>query len=334
MRRLLRMSLACAVIPSTLWAIAALWIDGPLPHVLAQALALLYAFLAVAVLWRVKPFRRALLILAAGFAVVVAGWLAIPASNERAWLPDVARLPGVDINGSVLTFHNVRNFHYTTSDVDFVEHWETRTVDLAHVTGLDMFISFWGPTLYAHTIMSWEFDNAPPLAISIETRKEVGEEYSAVLGFFRQYELYYVVADERDVIGVRDRFRDEHTYLYRLETSPEAAASLLLDYVKSINELREQPSWYNALTTNCTTGIYRHIKTLAPTLVSVDWRLLANGYLDEWLYEQKKINTSKPFAEIKHESDVTEKVKAAGTAPDFGSRIRVGLPGRKQSDAT
>ena len=328
MRLLIRVLLAIILIPASLWAVAALWIDGPSPQAFATAISGIYALAVIVVLWRVRPFRRALLLLAIGFVAVAFWWFSIPARNDRIWLPDVSRLPGVERDGSKLTFHNVRNFHYKTSDSDYEQNWETRTVDLDHLKGLDMFISFWGPTLYAHTIMSWEFDNAPPLAISIETRKEKGEDYSALLGFFRQYELYYVVADERDVIGVRTRFRGEHDYLYRLKTGPEGARNMLLDYVKSINELRTKPAWYNALTTNCTTVIYRHVKTLAPTLVSIDWRLLANGYLDQWLYEQGKINTSKPFPEIRRESEVTDKAKAAGDAPDFAARIREGLPAR------
>ena len=111
-----------------------------------------------------------------------------------------------------------------------------------------MFLCFWGPTLIAHTIASWEFADGPPLAISIETRKEKGESYSAVRGFFRQFELYYVVADERDLIRLRTNFRGEQVYLYRIRMSPEGARAVLLDYLKEVNRLAEQPRWYNALT--------------------------------------------------------------------------------------
>ncbi len=326
MRRVIPWLFAIVMVPVSLWAVAALWIDGPASF--AAGIAGIYALAAVFVLWRLRPLRHALLVVAIGFALVLVWWLGIAARNDRDWMPDVAQLPGVERKGSQLTFHNVRNFHYKTSDADYTPNWETRTIDLDHVSGLDMFVSFWGPTLYAHTIMSWEFDNAPPLAISIETRKEQGEQYSALLGFFRQYELYYVVADERDVIGVRARFRGEREYLYRLKTDAEGARELLLDYVSSINELRDKPTWYNALTTNCTTVIYRHVKTLAPGRVSLDWRLLANGRLDEWLYEHGNINTTQPFAQIRAASEVTDKIKAAGAAADFSARIRAGLPAR------
>src|SRR6202035_2568939 len=112
----------------------------------------------------------------------------------------------------------------------------------------DMFLSYWGPTLIAHTIASWEFDDGRHLAISIETRKERGETYSALRGFFRQYELVYVVADEHDLIGLRTDYRGEQVYLYRLRVSAVPARALLVDYLQEINRLAEHPQWYNALT--------------------------------------------------------------------------------------
>jgi len=200
------------------------------------------------------------------------------------------------------------------------------------VVGVDLFLSFWGPTLIAHTIASWEFSDGRHLAISIETRKEVGESYSALRGFFRQYEIYYVVADERDVVRLRTNFRGEQVYLYRIQVGPDGARALLLDYLKEVNSLAEQPKWYNALTHNCTTTIRYHAQNVAAGR-PFDWRLLANGYLDELGYERGQIDTSLPFAELKKRSDITERARAAGDAPDFSERIRVNLPGARPTAA-
>jgi len=266
-----------------------------------------------------------MLLVAAGVAAVAFWWLRIPPSNDRDWQPDVARPATARFDNSRVTIENVRNFAYR-SETDSDEIWETRTYDLDRLTGVDLFLSFWGPTLIAHTIVSWEFEDAPPLAISIETRKEKGEAYSAVLGFFRQYELYYVVADERDVVGLRTNHRGEHTYLYRVRMSPEQAREVLVNYLETVERLAHQPDWYNAFTHNCTTTIRMHLQHVGLAR-ALNWRLFANGKLDELMYQRGTIDTSLPFAELRARSEITEKAKAAGSAADFSRRIREGLPG-------
>ena len=326
-----RIALALLTVPVAgfcAWAIAALAIDGPTSQLfsasLARPVAGVLALASLGCLVLVRPYRRALLVLGVLSLAVLAWWLHIPPSNDRDWLPDVARAARAHVEGNRVTVENVRNFDYR-SETDFDANWETRTYDLDKLRGVDLFISFWGPTLYAHTIMSWEFENSLPLAISIETRKEKGETYSALLGFFRQFEQYYVVADERDVIGVRDRFRGEHTYLYRLAAPVAGARALLLDYLTYADELADKPKWYNALTQNCTTSIRNRVIHAGGGL-PLDWRLLLNGRLDELLYERGSIDRSMPFEELKRRSEITERAIAAGESPDFSARIREGLP--------
>ncbi|HSD60403.1 MAG TPA: DUF4105 domain-containing protein [Burkholderiales bacterium] len=309
------------------WGAAALWIDGPSARWLAGLLAAGYVALSLALVIRIRVFRGGAVAALLPFAAVLAWWLSIPASNDRDWLPDVARPPVAEINGNLVTIRNIRNFEYRTSDADFVEHWDTRSYDLDRIVGMDLFLSYWGPTLIAHTIVSWEFSDGQHLAVSIETRKEKGEEYSAVLGFFRQFELYYVVADERDVIGVRANHRGEQIYLYRLRAPPDRARALLVHYLVEINRLARQPAWYNALTQSCTTTIEHNVKAIGVAM-AFDWRIFANGRLDELLYEVGSINNTLRFPELRSRSDITAKVKAAGAAPDFSQRIREGLPER------
>jgi hypothetical protein len=260
------------------------------------------------------------------WAAVVMWWSSLAPSNARDWLPDVANAPTATFDGHFVTIHNVRNFTYRT-ETDYTPQWETRTYDLDQITGLDIFLSKWGSPYIAHTIMSWDFANGPPLAISIETRKERGEEYSAVRGFFRQYELYYVVADERDVIGVRASHRGEQVSLYRLAVAPEVARKLLVNYLQAADDLAKQPRWYNALSQNCTTTIRVHVLQIG-IAQPWDYRILVNGKLPEMFYERRSINTDLPLAEMLAQSDVTARAKAAGGAPDFSARIREGLPAR------
>jgi hypothetical protein len=182
-----------------------------------------------------------------------------------------------------------------------------------------------GPTEIAHTIVSWEFDDGQHLAISIETRKAKGESYSALRGFFRQYELYYVVADERDLVGLRTNYRSEQVCLYRIRIPIQQARALLIDYLTEVNRLADHPQWYNALTQNCTTAIRGHAQSIGVG-GRFDWRLLANGHVDQLLYERNQIDTDIPFGVLRNRSNITEKAKAAGDASDFSARIREGLP--------
>jgi hypothetical protein len=306
------------------WAAGAVWFDGPASRALAGTLAALVG-LGGALSLLVLPFGRALLVSLALFAGVTAWWLSIPPRQDRDWLPDVARVPRTIRNGDVLTIENIRNFTYRT-ETDYDEIWETRTYDLSKLKGVDLFLVTWGAPGIAHTIASWEFEDQPPLAISIETRKQKGEVYSAIKGFFRQYELYYVVADERDVIGVRASHRGERPSLYRIDMLPENAKKLLLRYLDEVDDLAAKPRWYNALTHNCTTEIRWNLQAIG-LKNPLDWRIFANAHLPELMYERKTIDTSLPLAELVRISDVTEKAKQADGAPDFSKRIREGLPG-------
>lgn len=326
---LFRLLLAPPLALASLWACAALWIDGPASRPLAGGLAGGFALAALGALVAVARGRRlgrALALWFALFLAVVAWWLSIEPRNDRRWDPSVARLPRAEIHGDLLTIHNVRNFDYRR-ETDFDERWETRTYDLSNLVGADLSVTYWGSPWIAHTIMSWLFADAPPLAISIETRREAGETYSALRGFFRQFELYYVVGDERDLLRLRTTYRPgEEVYLFHLRTPAARARAVLLDYLRTIDDLAERPRWYNALTLNCTTAIRGHIRNVVPE-TRFDWRILLNGKLPELAYERGTIDTSLPFDELMRRSHINERARAADDAADFSRRIREGLPG-------
>jgi hypothetical protein len=306
------------------WSVFALWFDGPRSRALAATMCVAVALSSLLLAMWVRPLLKGLVAAILPAILVGLWWTSIAPSNSRDWAPDVARTARAVFSGSSVTLQNVRNFKYR-SESDYDPRWETRTYDLDRIRGVDLFLSFWGPTRIAHTIASWDFDDGQHLAISIETRRELGESYSALRGFFRQYELYYVVADERDVIGLRTNFRGEQVYLYHIRASASQARALLVDYLKEINQLAEHPRWYNALTQNCTTTIRAHAHN-AGAVGQFDWRLLANGHLDQLLYERGEIDTRLPFDELRARSNITATAEAAGDAPDFSARIRQGLP--------
>jgi hypothetical protein len=328
MMRRLRMTAGVLLTPPLLlavaWGAAALWFDGPADRRAAGTLAAAFALGCLALLLRLRPWRRAILAVLALFAMVLGWWLAIPPSNDRDWLPDVARPATATVEGNRLTVRNVRNFDYR-SESDYTERWETRSYDLGRLKGVDLFLCFWGPTLIAHTIASWEFADGPPLAISIETRKEKGESYSAIPGFFRQFEVYYVVADERDVVRLRTNHRGEQLYLYRIRMSAGQARELLFDNLAEVNRLAQRPRWYNALTHNCTTAIRYHLKNLG-LAQKLNWRIFANGHLAELMYERGSIDTTLPLEELSRRSEITARAKASDQDPQFSRRIREGVP--------
>ena len=221
MRTLRRILLALCLLGFGAWASAALLLaggdPGPSRRVLAAAMAAVAVAGASVVLLRGSGWRTLTAAILPAFAV--AGWYAtLEPSNDRDWLPDVAETPWAEISGDRITIHNIRNFAWRT-EADFTPRWETRTVDLARLEGVDLVGSYWMGDAIAHVMVSFAFEDAPAVAVSIETRKEVGEPYSTMLGFFRRYELVYVVADERDLIGVRTNVRadpPEDVYLYRV----------------------------------------------------------------------------------------------------------------------
>jgi hypothetical protein len=301
----------------------ALWYDLPVSAI-ARKIAALLLFVGFAALWWSGKWK--LRLASIGLPLLVAVWWStIAPRNDRRWLPDVAQSAFAEVHGDQVTFHNVRNCDYRT-ETDYTPHWETRTVDLSKLTGIDMAVNFWGSPYMAHPIISFQFSDAPPLCFSIETRKEVGESYSAIGGFYRQFELIYVVADERDVIRVRTNYRkNEDIYLYRLNISRENARGRFMEYVTALNTLREKPRWYNAITTNCTTSIRsQHTKGQR---AAWDWRMLVNGKADELMYERHAFQTGgMSFSEIKKRSLINEAARAANDAPDFSTRIRADLP--------
>jgi Domain of unknown function (DUF4105) len=310
-----------AAIICTAWSLGAIYFDFPKASAFA-AILFVIAIIAIVIFVRGKLLRLATVF--AAFAIVVLWWLTLKPSNDRAWQRDVAKTPWAEINGDEVTIHNVRNCDYRT-DTDFTPHWETRTVRLSQITGMDVAINYWGSPWIAHPIVSFQFSDGLPLCFSIETRKTMGQQYSTLKGFYRQYTLIYVVADERDCIRLRTNYRREQVYLYHTLASPGQARERFREYINTLNTLHESPRWYNAVTSNCTTSIraQRAVNLRAPW----DWRILFNGKADEMLYQDHAVATGGlSFAELKQRSLIDERARAADQNPDFSKIIREGLP--------
>jgi hypothetical protein len=313
-------------LPAALWATLAVYYSNlPGPPVVRTAAAVAFALGLLAIVLLVRPWPTAGVAVAAAIGGVIVWFLLIPPSNDRDWQPDVALLPWADIGGDRIVMHNVRDNDYRT-ETDYTVRHEDRTVRLSELRTLDVFLVYWGSPAIAHTIMSFGFTGDRYVAISIETRKEKGEDYSAVRGFFKLYEITYVVADERDVVRLRTNFRGEQVYLYRMRVPAEDVRVLFVNYLRYVNGLRERPVWYNALTHNCTTAIRGHRPPTRPRVLT-GWKVLLNGYVDELAYDQGVLDRSLPFTELKKRSLINPAARSADRDPAFSVRIRAGLPG-------
>lgn len=314
--------LLCLV--ATCWAGGALYFDLPIAWLRAP-LAICYGLAMIAVLFLIRNRGRALGLVATGFGVVLLWWLTIKPSNEGNWQPDGEQLAWADIKGDEVVLHNVRNCDYRT-ETDYTARWETRTVRVSQITGVDLTMTYWGSPWIAHPIASFRFMDGPPICFSIEVRKQQGQTYSAIGGFYRQFRLIYIVADERDVIRLRTNYRqNEDVYLYRTNMTQAQARERFHQYVGSLNAIREHPRWYNAVTSNCTTAI----RDQHPVSARIPWdyRLLLNGKADELMFERGTMVTAGlPFAELKARSLINPRARAADALPNFSELIRVGLP--------
>lgn len=308
----------------TAWAAAALYFDVRVPWLrVPLAAGYLVSVLAAAIF--VKRWWRKAVLAAAAFALVLAWWLSLEPSNNHDWQPDLAVLAYADIQGNKITVHNIRNCEYRT-ETDFDVRYYDKTYDLDALRSADLYMVYWGSPNMAHTMVSFGFAGGDYLCFSIETRKEKGEGYSAVKGLFRQFELIYIAADERDLVRLRTNYRKgEEAYLFRLNAPPDKVREFFLGYLRRMNSLRERPEWYSAITHNCTTSI--RMQRAAADRAPWDWRMLANGHGDELLYEHGIISTNLPLAELKQRSHINKQAQAADKAEDFSRQIRRGLPG-------
>lgn len=306
-----------------LWGTLAIYFSN-LPSSTARAGSA--AAFALFALWTlaVRRTSRSTKVFLAVFAAVVVWWLMIPPSHDRPWRLEVAHMPRVTVDGDIVRFTGVRTFEYRSRN-DFTPRYEEREVRLSRLTGLDFYVSYWREGPVGHTFLSFLFDDAPPLSISIETRPEIGEGFDPLASMFKQFELIYVVGDEKDLVGVRAIHRNETVYLYRLNTTAEDARRLFQIYIERINELADRPEFYHLLSNSCTINIIRYANA-AGRRGNFDIRHLLNGLIDSYLYHSGRIDTSLPFDELRRLSLINAAARAADGSADFSDRIRASLP--------
>ena len=324
-------ALILTIVLSSIWSVLAIYLGNSETSILQTSLASIFALFSLSniILLFTRWRKISLISYFLNFIIVVIAWnFLVQSSNDRLWQLDVAKLPYAEINNNLITVHNIRNFSYK-NEFDYTPAYYDKTFDLNKLVGADLFAVYWMGDTIAHTILSFNFDNKDYLAISIEARKEQNEAYSTFKGFFRQYELIYIVADERDVIGLRTNYRKdpiETVYRYPLKPNKENGQRLFLEYIKRVNQLYEHAAFYNTLLDNCTTSIW--FNTLVnENHLPFSWKILLSGYVPEYLYESGRLNTDLPFAELKQKAlinPIAQKLDLS--ASDFSERIREQLP--------
>ena len=320
----------------TIWICLALYYSelehyAPLNAILMMVFALASLSAGLSTLFK-KYRRQAFAVYGLMILAWMVWWTSLEPSNDRDWQTDVAKLAWAETQGNSVKVHNIRNFDYRT-ETDYSVRYYDKTYDLSQLKSVDLVAVYWMGPAIAHTFLSFGFENGEYLAISIETRKEKSESYSTIKGFFKQYELYYVVADERDVIRLRTNYREnppEQVYIYRTQGPIENGRKLFLQYINRINKLKEKPEFYNTLTDNCTTGIWMN-SIINPEHVPLSLKILVSGYLPEYLHEVGKLDSSLPFADLQNLSLINKRAQNADQSEDFSALIRADMPGMSQN---
>lgn len=311
---------------SALWGAFALWYQLP-GGTSSKALGIFFwttfSVTLIVAIWQGRTIGLLVFILAFGGLLI--WWTRIPPSNEGLWADDVSRITSGTVDGNHVTLHQVRNFDWR-SKTDYTPRWETRSYELDKLRSVDMIMSYWGLPAIAHMLISFGFDDGSQVVFSVEIRRQTFQAFSEIGGFFKEFELSIVAADERDVIRVRTNIRGEDDYLYQLRMPLSAMRSLFLGYVDEANKLVATPRFYNTITVNCTTLVYHMMKRIVGYL-PLDYRLLLSGYLPEYVYSVNGLNQAFSLDELRTRGRITDRARLSDRSPEFSADIRRGLPG-------
>jgi len=314
------------MIPASIWSALALWYQAPggrRAKAIASALWAVFAVLCLIGL-RLDWSAVALIAFAVADAAVLLWWSRLVPSNERDWADDVAHIVQGCVNGNRVRLENVRNFDWRSED-DYTPRWETRVYDLAGLRTLDLIVSYWAGRSIAHLLFSFGFDDGRHVVFSVEIRREKRETFSEIGGFFKEFELCIIAADERDIVYLRTNVRREDTYLFRLDLPIEAMRSLLLAYLEEGNSIARTPRFYHTISDNCTTLVWRMLKRIVEPL-PFSYRVLLSGYLPEYVYQVGGLDRRYSIEELRAFGYISRRARALAPGADFSREIRTGVP--------
>ncbi|WP_374665522.1 DUF4105 domain-containing protein [Acinetobacter sp.] len=320
------------VICSSIWLCMALWIQEPVSWLWSRILIGAWAAFALSILgiYASRHFfsrKKDIIIYILGFLCSLFWYFGLPAKQDREWAPEVSRMLHYEQRGDIITLHNIRNFDWH-ADGTYTKRWETRQFDLNQITGVNIITSYWMGPKIAHTLVSFDFAHSRPLTFSIEIRKEKNEEFSAIGGFFRKYELSLVAADEKDIVYTRSNVRGEQVYFFPVNMPPSERKELFKEYLHKADDLAAHPKWYNTLTSNCTTLVFDMVQAVSPQKLPMDYRLFASGYLPNYLYDLHAISQQWNMQAWYQRAHINPRVSGFKqiSSADFSRLARKGLP--------
>lgn len=318
--------IACAT-----WASLALWYQVPFGAYVRIATVALWSVLSIALIvlvWRAETPWIGVLGYVLLHALVLAWWNTLAPSHDREWADDLAKVTTGEVVGDQVTLSNVRNFRWRTEE-DYDIRWETRAYDLSQVRSVDMITSYWGMPGIAHVLVTFGFDDGEFITFTVEIRRERHEDFSAIGGFFKQFELNVIAADERDVVRTRSNIRGEEVHLYRVTMAQETMRALFLGYVDEANAIAARPRFYHTVTANCTIIVYNMVDRIVEGL-PMDVRVLLSNFLPSYVKDVGGLQPDVPLAELKARGFINPRALEAGDSEDFSARIREGVPGWRE----
>lgn len=267
-------------------------------------------------------FRFTLSVILCFFILAIALNIFTTPSNDRVWNVDQLVIPEAQFIGDLVTIRNIRNFSYK-STTEYEPKYYDKTFDLNKIKKVYYVVEpFSGYVGAAHTFLSFEFEGNQFVSISVEIRKEVGETFSATQGLFNQYELMYVIADERDVIGLRANHRKDEVFVYPMKAEKEKVKTLFIDMLNRTNKLAVKPEFYNTLLSTCTTNIVDHVNKISENRVPFSLEILFPKNSDKKAYDLGLIDTALPFEEARKKFKVNERAEKYKDNIDFSVKIR------------
>lgn len=308
------------------WGCFALWYQAPGGRALKGVAVAAWGALSLASLTALLQSRPTpgILGFAVAFCILVLWWHRLKPSNNRVWADEVAKMTTGTVEGSQITLYNVRNFDWRTN-TEYTQRWESRSYDLQRLESVDMILSYWSNRAIAHVLISFGFKEDTHVVFSVEIRRKKSDGFSEIGGFFKEFELSIIAADERDVIRVRTNVRGEDDYLYQVRLPIAAIRSLFLAYVDEANRLVLKPRYYNTISVNCTTLVYHMVKHIVGYL-PWDYRLLLSGYLPAYVYRVGGLDSRYKLEELRAFGRITERARKADRSDTFSADIRKGMP--------
>lgn len=326
MKLLVKIILVPPLLLAWLWSLGAFYyLGGGASSSIALLAALGFIAGTVISLWRFRS--RGLWWVPTGFLIALAWFFSVQPSHDRDWRPEYSRIASAEFQGDTVTVRNIRNFHYRSADDFDVEYYD-KTYDLTELDTADLVMCYWdGNTAIAHTMLSFGFGGEDYLCLSVETRRAEGQAWGGLPGIYRQFEVIYILGDERDLINLRTSYRGEDVYLYRLNVPPTEIRQYFELTLRDINALNDQPEFYNTWDYNCSSALQRVSKELWPERPrTTGTRGLLNGYTDADAYARGRVADYLPFEELKKKSYISRLGHELRYEPDFSRKVRAALP--------